>query len=72
MEVMLDFEGCGAGCLLEGRNEAPVSPPRGQRADYKGELESGRKVRIVTVSEAAGSASYDEAVGDGYFCYVPV
>lgn len=71
VEVMSDFEGWVAGCLLEGLDEAPLRPPRGQRADYEAELESGRRVRIVTVSDAAGSNSYDESLGDGYFCYVP-
>ncbi len=70
-EVMSDFDGWVAGCLLDGLDEAPMSPPRGERADYEGELESGRRVRIVTVSEADPSGSYDELVSDGYFCYVP-
>lgn len=71
VEVMSDFEGWVAGCLLDGLDVVPVRPPRGQRADYEAQLESGRDVRIVNVSEVDGSGSYDELVGDGYFCYVP-
>lgn len=71
VEMMSEFDGWVAGCLLEGLDEAPVSPPRGQRADYEADLESGRRARIVNVSDADGRSSYDERVGDGYFCYVP-
>ncbi len=71
VEVMSGFEGWVAGCLLVGIDEGPLRPPRGQRADFDGQLESGRALRIVTVSDVDGSGSYDELVGDGYFCYVP-
>lgn len=71
VESMSDFDGWVAGCLLDGIDEAPVSPPRGERADYEGELESGRRIRLVNVSDAPRSHSYDELLGNGYFCYIP-
>ncbi len=37
-EALSDFEDWVAGCLLAGIDEGPLRPPRGQRADYEGDL----------------------------------
>ena len=62
-ESMSEFEGWVAGCLLDGLDEAPVRPPRSQRADYEAQLESGRRVRIVTVSDAPEQGCYQVKLG---------
>lgn len=63
-EAMSGFEGWVAGCLLESLDEAPLRRPRGQRADYEVELESGRRDRLVNVKDITSSGSYNGVLGD--------